>query len=107
MGIGARLARVNGSGRGVSGNVVAGRGPRVGQFVTGADTRVARASSVGTGVVPYVAGRAKAPWSVAGVGDPVLVFVTGIAGGAGKARARSVAAVVKVNRRVVAAVIAE
>jgi hypothetical protein len=102
-----KAGKVNGSSRGDSGKVVAGRGPRVGRFVTGADTRVARASSIGAGVVPYVAGRARVAWSVVGVVDPVLVLVTGIAGGAGKARVRFVAAVVKVDRRVVAAVIAK
>jgi hypothetical protein len=76
---------------------------------------VARASSVGAGVVPNVAGRARVAWRFAGVvdrflGSSVKGFVAGAVGmvvGAGKARARFVAAVVRVARRVVAAVIAE
>jgi hypothetical protein len=92
---------------------------RVGRFVTGAVARVARASSIGVGsVVPNVSGRARVAWRVAGVVGRFVACCSGVAWlvkgfvpgkvamvAGGKARARFVAAVVRVARRVVAAVI--
>jgi hypothetical protein len=111
VGIGARLARL---GRFVTGAVA--RLARVGWFVTGAVARVAGASSIGADVVPNVTGRATVAWRVvdrfvacySGVAWSVKGFVPGrivamVAGG--EARARFVAAAVRVTRRVVAAVI--
>jgi hypothetical protein len=46
-----------------------GLAARVDWFVTEKVARFARASSVGAGVLPNVAGRAKVAWRVAGVVD--------------------------------------
>jgi hypothetical protein len=102
-GIGARLARVA-------------------RFITGAVARFARASSIGAaGVIPNLAGRARIAWRAAGVVNrfvgccygvawSVKGFVPGTVAmvtGGGKARAGFVAVVVRVARRVVAALMAE
>jgi hypothetical protein len=100
VGIGARLARV-------------------GRFVTGAVARVAsRASSIGAGVIPNLAGRTRVTWRVAGVVDRFVACCSGVAWlvkgfvpgtvaivAGGKARTRFIAAVVRVAKRIVAVVI--